>query len=275
MALMRHFFAISLCSLVVFSFTSPTQAFVRTKTTTTNGKEASLFWDSFPVRYYINKSGSSDITNLQATYDAIKASFQAWMNPGCSCFRAEYVGLTDIAAVEYLKDDPDNDKNVVFFREDSWDHNRQAVAVTSVVYSQVTGQIFGFDIEINGRDYRFSLDGASVPGIPRPIGTIDVQNTITHEAGHALGLDHSEVKEATMYASAPPGETSKRELHSDDIEGLCSIYRNETASGTCQIARSEQFLTGAGGCGCQNTEAPTQFLPLLALFLLFLLKRRI
>jgi MYXO-CTERM domain-containing protein len=270
---LRFFAFVSFC-VAFFTVFQPAQAFVRTKATTPDGKEVSLFWNEFPIKYHINKAGSPDITDLEGTYDAIKASFQAWMNPGCGCFQANFVGFTDLAETGYNQDKPDEDQNVIFFRKDDWGHNRQAVAVTSVVYSRSTGQIFGFDIEINDRDYRFSLDGSSVPGIPRPIATIDLQNTITHEAGHALGLDHSDNKSATMYASAPPGETSKRQLHSDDIEGLCTIYRKETASQICQIARSEQFLNGTG-CACQ-TSSPTQspILPLFALLLLLFLRRR-
>jgi len=262
-------FCIALCAFPVLP-----QAFVRTKATTPDGKEVALFWNEFPIKYFINKAGSPDISDIEGTYDAIKASFQAWMNPGCGCFQAEFVGLTDLAETGYNQDKPAEDQNVIFFRQGDWAHNRQAVAVTSVVYSRSTGQIFGFDIEINDRDYRFSLDGTSVPGVPRPIATIDLQNTITHEAGHALGLDHSENKSATMYASAPPGETSKRQLHSDDIEGLCTIYRKETASQICQISRSEQFLKGTG-CACQSSSPSNHpFIPLFALFVLLFWRRR-
>ena len=50
--------------------------------------------------------------------------------------------------------------------------------------------------------------------------SIDVQNTITHEAGHTLGLDHSADPSATMAASAPAGETSKRVLQPDEVAGI-------------------------------------------------------
>ena len=52
----------------------------------------------------------------------------------------------------------------------------------------------------------------------------DVQNILTHELGHALGLDHSTNTEATMYGSAERGETKKRDLHTDDLNGYWAIY---------------------------------------------------
>ena len=52
----------------------------------------------------------------------------------------------------------------------------------------------------------------------------DVQNILTHELGHALGLGHSANTEATMYYSADLGETKKRDLHTDDLNGYWAIY---------------------------------------------------
>jgi hypothetical protein len=52
---------------------------------------------------------------------------------------------------------------------------------------------------------------------------------MTHEAGHFLGLGHSNVRAATMSSSASVGETSKRVLAPDDKQGLCSIYGSLTS----------------------------------------------
>ena len=56
----------------------------------------------------------------------------------------------------------------------------------------------------------------------------DVQNVAIHENGHVFGLDHpgdahDEDKVQTMFASAPPKETSKRTLEANgDIPGIQS-----------------------------------------------------
>ena len=57
---------------------------------------------------------------------------------------------------------------------------------------------------------------------------IDLQSIAVHESGHAFGLDDlyaSKCKEATMYWSSPPGDTSKRTLEDDDVDGMLALYR--------------------------------------------------
>src|SRR6185503_7265385 len=54
---------------------------------------------------------------------------------------------------------------------------------------------------------------------------MDVQNITTHEAGHALGLDHSSASaDLTMYPYASEGETKKRTLEAGDIAGIKARY---------------------------------------------------
>lgn len=50
---------------------------------------------------------------------------------------------------------------------------------------------------------------------------INLQTVALHELGHVAGLDHSDVRRATMYASYSKADTS---LHSDDIEGISTLY---------------------------------------------------
>lgn len=55
----------------------------------------------------------------------------------------------------------------------------------------------------------------------------DVQSVATHELGHWLMLNDlygGGDTEKTMYWSATTGETKKRSLHSDDINGINYIY---------------------------------------------------
>lgn len=53
----------------------------------------------------------------------------------------------------------------------------------------------------------------------------DMRQTWIHEQGHCMGLSHSQVREAVMYATAPPGlGPASRRLHDDDRAGLRAIY---------------------------------------------------
>jgi hypothetical protein len=51
----------------------------------------------------------------------------------------------------------------------------------------------------------------------------DLQSVACHEYGHALGLGHSNVSQATMYAYYTGG-TADRSIHSDDMAGVQYLY---------------------------------------------------
>jgi len=86
----------------------------------------------------------------------------------------------------------------------------------------------------NGWRMRFlTTNGASNPwlwqdgpgdedgGQDRP----DLQGIITHEYGHSLGLDHTNVSGATMFASvSTEGSSNARSIAPDDIAGVQGVY---------------------------------------------------
>ena len=51
---------------------------------------------------------------------------------------------------------------------------------------------------------------------------MDLQTVATHEIGHLLGLAHTPVQEAIMYAVISPGST--KGLNQDDIDGIRALY---------------------------------------------------
>ncbi len=226
-----------------------------------------LYWKLLPAPFHIYKNGTPDVSDKNATYLAIKRGFYAWNNIPCSCFSFIYKGITAHAALGFDPNHPDENINVVLFHTKNWPYSQSAVGVTSTVYDQKTGVIVAFDMEFNNVNFVFSLNGRKTIIRGRLRRTVDIQNTATHEAGHALGLDHTPVKEATMFASAPDGETSKRSLHQDDIDGLCAIYP-KNSQGLC-LQQTSQPLDQ--GCHCQHDPTSINPLPLFLAFLAFLL----
>ena len=51
---------------------------------------------------------------------------------------------------------------------------------------------------------------------------MDLQTVATHEIGHLLGLAHTPVQEAVMYAIISHGST--KGLNQDDIDGIRALY---------------------------------------------------
>lgn len=201
-----------------------------------------LYWEHYPIPFYIHRAVPSHLA-AEPTYLAIRQSFQAWAEPECTCLRFEDKGLTDDTQLGYNQKEPSKNQNIVIFVMQSWKHASNAVAVTSTTFNEKNGEIVGYDIEINAVNFLFSLDAMPIHGSP----TMDIQNTITHEIGHVIGLDHSNVGDSTMFASGPVGETKKRTLHQDDLDGLCDIYPKNRG---CPL---KQQLTQPEACGCSTS----------------------
>jgi len=207
-----------------------------------------VFWPRLTVGYYINEFGSSylhpdDDTISPELERDIVASFDTWNEPECSDFFLEYKGTTPFRG-QWIDGNSASNINVFVFEDEVWPYGR-AVALTTLTYRKDDGRILDADIEMNGADYVFST------GESGAVGTMDVRNTLTHEVGHFIGLDHSANPDTTMYATAREGEVDKRDLHPGDIEGLCTIYPVGTPE---ESPRPEQNVRG----GICSLVAPNQ-----------------
>ncbi len=124
--------------------------------------------------------------------------------------------------------------NTIIFVDD-WSARglpQDAFGLTLVWHNPDTGEIYDADMQLNEGLGTITICGATCrPGSD----AVDLQNVVTHEAGHFLGLGHSAVLNATMSARASIGETSKRVLAEDDIQGICSVYGSQAAP-ACQDA---------------------------------------
>jgi hypothetical protein len=199
----------------ILTWASAGQAWVQSEST----MGAGLHWEEPCLAFYLHEDGSDEIEGDGAKL-AMLASLDEWSGPNCSAMVLQYAGTTNYVVTGYVhEEDP---INLVIWRESEWPYAQRPIAFTSVTYDPVTGVIVDADIELNGEDYAFTADPATEPF------KIDVQNTVTHEMGHVLGLDHTTDPFTTMYTEAMPGETLKRTLEQDDVDGLCTLYPVET-----------------------------------------------
>ena len=153
---------------------------------------------------------------------------------------------------------------------DCWDHDASVVALTTSSYVQATGVLLDGDVELNAATATPTI----VDSPPCTQGSVsmscvanDVQNAMTHELGHFLGLAHSPDASSTMYASEPLGETSKRTLDTGSKQFICDVYPQGKASLDCTGSAAP-----GSSSGCSSTGGAAA--PGLAFLLLALASRR-
>jgi hypothetical protein len=178
---------------------------------------------------------------------SVEAAFAVWDEVDCS-----YIRLIKTApghCMDIGLHRSHSNANRVFFRSSGWiDPDapwrlEEQIALTSVFFDEDTGEILDVDVEVNAEFFELTTRLAD----PRT----DIQNALAHEVGHLVGLDHSERSNATMWRTAEDGETDKRSLSQDDIDGICSLYPLAQNPDDCREP------LGGLDIDCQTAEACT------------------
>ncbi|MBA2543485.1 MAG: hypothetical protein H0V17_27835 [Deltaproteobacteria bacterium] len=254
-----------------------------------------LFWESGCVFVTVDIAGTNQV-NGDNEFDTVDAAIAEWNTNVASCSFMQLQQTARLAS-EVGRDN----RNLIKFRDTSWCrpatkddparcYSPSAAGITTAVFvddatSDRDGEIVDADIELNGADFAITNDGQTS-------GTSscrsEISNTLTHELGHLLGLEHPclaggdppredgdgnpvpacsettdpEILEATMYNFQDCGETKKASLSPDDIDAICQIYPTEQDPGVCAPVGKED------GC-CSSSSSPVPSTLLLALGLLF------
>ena len=182
----------------------------------TRYKYTGIHWATPSVEYAINPLGAP-----AGAGDAIEAAFVTWeAAPGDIDFER-------LADTTLSGSDLDNN-NVVSWEDISGDYPG-AIAVTVVWYYRGSKEIVDVDTIMNSTDpwsVNTGFTGNPDTGLGNPTA-YDVQNIMTHEAGHWLMLEDLyqwKTQKLTMYGYGALGELQKRTLGAGDELGIDRIY---------------------------------------------------
>jgi hypothetical protein len=242
-----------LAALVSLGAARPARAYVRYET----AGGVALAWSKTCLGIIAYPAALGDMMSEDQVMAAASAAAAAWSAPAVSGT------ALDIQVVASLEPPPTasfDGQNSLIFRRDSWckatdpagtcSYDPSALALTSVFARASTGEILDADIEVDAVLFTWGdVELAALGGTTTAAGEQDLQNALTHEMGHFIGLDHTcalpgqphpldnlgnpvpdcdsapeAVRETTMFPSAEPGDLSKRTLAPDDEQAVRDIY---------------------------------------------------
>lgn len=233
----------------------------------------------------------------------------------------DHLGVSSFLQLRYLAPrgpqevNPLDGLQLLKFRRDRWCRpptatttmqvcfDQSATAVTTVTFinrptdPSTDGRIIDADIDFNAVNFRFYDADAGPPPAGSGRSPVDLWNTVTHELGHVMGLEHpcslfpgalsecvvddqgvpvpdcstveqdrhrdlrlQTIYESTMYPTSAPGETTKRQPHADDVAGVITAYPKVKDPMTCRLPLAAQNA----GCAAPAAPAEHSAAPLLA-----------
>ncbi len=169
---------------------------------------------SMPVDWKIHTAGSVDV-GFAATQTAIDTAYDTWQAT------ASYITFNYAGTSSNTNWGVNNGENLIIWYESTdWGSvtGRGSGTIGVCRYWYSGGRTLDSDIAFNGQQYTWSATGEA--------GKMDVENVGAHEIGHFLGLSDlysGSDTEKTMYGYSSLGQTKRRSLHYDDMNGINAI----------------------------------------------------
>ncbi len=235
---MKHAVRIALIACTFVVAVQSTLGYVQFTSGTANAR-----WNSFPIQYALNARGPRDVP-LDQAFTAVRASIASWGSiPYSSLAFSEHAGpvTTEVSPLDGI--------NVVVWIDDASDPTflaKDLVGATTVTFDPNTGQITDADIALNA--VRFSWTTSADGSYTSASGPYDVQDVVTHELGHFVGLDHVTTRTSIMFPTTYAGSVSARTLSQDEISAEQSVY----PGGGAPLASSISGFVARSGVGVRR-----------------------
>ena len=181
-----------------------------------------------PVVFYVNPTGAPSFLQIQ---DDVQAAMNAWSNTGGS-MRATYGGATTGCGVQVA----DGVNTISFNNCDNYFAVSQScsglLAVSGIVrYLPTQTKTIGSTRYAKAVESNMSFNPY---GLCNFTNRCQIQEVLTHEMGHALGLGHSVDSSATMLPYAH-FDNRCASVMPDDIQGINTIYPGTSSGGQLSI----------------------------------------
>lgn len=228
-----HSLAVAVSAAATFGLLVAGQSYAWVPTRTSDGDR--VFWkrpsnsSSFKLDFAGNPTNRSGLS-ANDIKSAVVRGLQRWEKASGGAMDFDYWQGTDSSLYE-TDSDYDGISSIHFASAASRDAVLPAnvLGMTQVWYNTDTGEILETDIVLNDLQAQFTTDPTDTTGYgngrPSTIyeGTqlVYIENVLTHELGHALGLSHSGGLQATMLFVESPEQAH---LSCDEQVAIRSLY---------------------------------------------------
>ncbi len=241
-----------LVAAAAFLMTIPVLAYIPETNLDSNGNVVAVRWaDSFmPIQWRMNPTVSPNVTGDREQAAVFRNSFQQWVDVTTSDLTISEGPVTD----PLLKPGLDL-VNLITTNVTSSDFNSTALGLTgsfsftSTGIDATTGTVIEFPGQVIDSDIMFNPDVSFSLSTTTPSDRFDLESIATHEVGHLLGLDHSNILSSAMFPSILAGVSFPRNIGLDDKIGLSSIYPNASFTSQGSITGTVRTTANAAVFG--------------------------
>lgn len=214
--------------LAVFFFGSATYAYTPTLT----GAGVPVRWHGKVHLNFAGNAKSRDGISENSFYSSVVRGLQRWQAASGGTVGFDYWQGTDPS--DYPASSAYDGISSIYFASNSNRNNAlssNVLGLTEVWYDSSSGRILEADIVLNDRDFQLTTNerdtsgyGSGAISFSTGRSKVFIENVITHELGHVLGLSHSAGLQATMLYMESPEQAH---LGCDDQLGLRALYSAE------------------------------------------------